>query len=157
MTGLTPAVTGLDVRDGRWQDGPWTYEMGTKIAVTTAASLTKIRFYKDAAETGTHIGTLWSSTGTAITQVTFTGETASGWQEMALSSPIALTPGVAYTVSIGFNNRFTMTSGGLSSAMSSGPLYAVNDGQNGVFASAAGLFPSGSYGSSNYFVDAVVQ
>lgn len=157
MTGLTPAVTGLDVRDGRWQDGPWTYEMGTKIAVTASAQLTKIRFYKDAAETGTHIGTLWSSTGTAIAQVTFSGETASGWQEQALTTPVTLTAGSTYTVSVGFNNRFTMTSGGLSGTLTSGPLYAVNDGQNGVFASAAGLFPTSSYGSSNYFVDAVVQ
>jgi hypothetical protein len=157
MSSLTPAATGLDVRDGRWQGGPWTYEMGTKVSVSSAASLTAIRFYKDAAETGTHVGTLWSSAGTAIAQVTFTGETASGWQQMALASPVALTPGVTYTVSVGFNSRFTMTSGGLSAPLSNGPLSAVNDGQNGVFASAAGLFPSSSWGSSNYFVDAVVQ
>ena len=39
--------------------------------------MTGIRFYKAAANTGTHIGSLWSAAGTRLAQATFTNETAS--------------------------------------------------------------------------------
>jgi|GEM_PF-590307 len=156
MASLTPAATSLDVRDGRGGAGPWTYELGTKIQVVSAASLTAIRFYKDAGETGTHVGTLWDASGAVVAQVTFTGETGSGWQQQALSTPVALSPNATYTVSVGFNTEFTMTSQGLANILSSGPLQTIAGG-NGVYGMSAGTFPSGSYANSNYFVDAVVQ
>jgi hypothetical protein len=31
------------------------------------------------------------------------------------------------------------------------------DGRNGVFADAAGTFPSQSWGNSNYWIDAVIR
>jgi hypothetical protein len=155
MSGLTPASTNLDVRDGRAGTG-LTYELGTKIQVSAAASLTGIRFYKDAGETGTHVGRIWSSAGTVIAQATFTSETASGWQQQAFASPVALSPGVTYVVSVGFNTRFVMTAGGLAGAQSSGPLSTVV-GANGVFGNSAGTFPTNSWNNSNYFVDGVVQ
>ena len=40
---------------------------------------------------------------------------------------------------------------------SSGPLFSVADGANGVFADAAGSFPVNSWGGSDYGVDAVVR
>jgi hypothetical protein len=156
MAALTPAVTNLDVRDGRGGSGPWTYELGTKIQVVSAASLSAIRFYKDPGETGTHVGTLWDASGGVVATVTFTGETASGWQQQALSSPVALNPNATYVVSVGFNTKFTMTSQGLANILSSGPLQTIA-GANGVYGNAAGTFPTGSYANSNYFVDAVVQ
>ncbi len=45
-----------------------------------------IRFYKGVANTGTHMGALWSSTGAKLANVTFSGETASGWQQANFSS-----------------------------------------------------------------------
>jgi hypothetical protein len=155
--GLTPSYTGLDTRDGRPAPGPWTYELGTKIKVNSAASLTAIRFYKDAGETGTHTATMWSAGGSVVATATFTGETASGWQEAPLSTPIALTPGSTYTISVGFNTRFVMTANALGSALTSGPLQTVADGANGVIGDAAGVFPTASWANSSYFVDAVVQ
>jgi hypothetical protein len=157
MGGLTPSYTGLDTRDGRPAPGPWTYELGTKIKVTTAASLTAIRFYKDAAETGTHTATLWSASGSVIATATFSGESASGWQQAALSSPVALTPGTTYVISVGFNTSFVMTASALGSPLTNGPLQTVADGQNGVIGTAAGVFPTASWNNSSYFVDAVVQ
>jgi hypothetical protein len=157
MNDLTPQYTGLDVRDGRGGSGPWTYELGSKFTVSSAASLTGIRFYKDANETGTHVGTLWNAAGGIVGQVTFGSETASGWQQANFTAPIAMTPGAVYTVSVGFNTRFVMTSYGLRYALTSGPLSSVADGQNGVYGLSAGTFPTGSWASSNYLVDAVVQ
>ncbi|MGZ4682950.1 MAG: DUF4082 domain-containing protein, partial [Acidimicrobiales bacterium] len=39
-------------------------ELGMKIVPSVAGSITGVRFYKSAANTGTHTGSLWSSTGT---------------------------------------------------------------------------------------------
>jgi hypothetical protein len=154
---LTPALTGLSTQDGRSGVGPFTYELGVKVSVTQAMLLTSIRFYKDAGETGTHIGRVWTSTGTQLASATFSNETASGWQQQALSSPLLLQPNVVYVVSINANATFVATGGGLLTQVTSGPMHSVADGLNGVFATTGGTFPNQSYNSTNYFVDATVQ
>jgi hypothetical protein len=53
-------------------------EVGVKFRADTNGSITGIRFYKASTNTGTHVGNLWTSTGTNLGTVTFTGETASG-------------------------------------------------------------------------------
>jgi hypothetical protein len=154
-TSVTPQYTGVDVSNGRGA-GAWTLELGIKIRVTQPANLTAIRFRKDAAETGTHTGRVFNAAGNLLASVAFTGESPSGWQEQALASPLALVPGQTYVVSYGANARFGMTAGALASQITSGPLTSVADGLNGVYADAAGVFPTQSWGSSSYFVDAVV-
>jgi N,N-dimethylformamidase beta subunit-like, C-terminal/Domain of unknown function (DUF4082)/Malectin domain/Bacterial Ig-like domain len=151
-----PSLTHLPTRDGRSGAGPWTYELGMKFTVDSSAQLTAIRFYKDPNETGTHTGTLWTSDGKKVTSVTFASETASGWQQQALSAPVSLQPGVTYVVSVNANAYFVDTPGGLSVSQGSGPVHSVV-GSNGVFGAAAGVFPTQSYNSSNYFVDVVVE
>jgi hypothetical protein len=153
MGTLVPAQTGLPVQDGRGGSGPWTYEMGTKITVTKNVDLTSVRFYKDAAETGTHVGRVWTEGGTLLGSVTFTGETASGWQKQALASAVALTAGTNYVVSVNLNNTFVFTNGGLAAPIVSGPVRSVGAG---LFGASAGTFPTGSWNNSNYFVDGVV-
>ena len=90
--------------------------------------------------------------------MTFSGETASGWQEATLSSPVSLSVGTTYVVSVGFNGFFGLTTFGLQTQITSGPLKSVADGQNGVYGASAGTFPT-KFGSksTNYFVDAVVR
>lgn len=154
---LTPTQTNLDVQDGRSGPGPFSYELGTKIAVTDTVRLMALAFYKDAGETGTHIGRLWTASGQQLAQVTFENETASGWQRQDLSAPVTLTPGQTYVVSVGLNSRFVMTTGGLSAQLVNGPLQSVTDGANGVFGDSAGTFPTSTYQTSNYFVDAIVD
>jgi hypothetical protein len=151
---LTPTATHLSVVDGRSGSGPFSYEFGVKVQVSAATPLTAIRFYKDSQETGTHVGRVWSASGTQLASVTFAGESASGWQEQDLASSVTLQPGQTYVVSVNANAFFVMTSGGLQTQVSSGVLSTVV-GANGVFGSAAGVFPTGSYNSSNYFVDLV--
>ena len=55
-----------------------------KFRTDVAGFVTGIRFYKGTANTGTHVGTLWSGTGTKLATATFTGETATGWQKVNL-------------------------------------------------------------------------
>jgi hypothetical protein len=152
----TPPLVHLAVKDGRAGAGPFSYELGVKIEVDSAARLTAIRFYKDSGETGTHVGRVWSSSGALLAQTTFANESASGWQQQALSSPLTLQPGQVYILSININAFFVDGPSGLAAQITAAPLKSVADGQNGVHGPAAGTFPTTSYKSSNYFVDALV-
>jgi hypothetical protein len=66
-------------------------EVGVKFRSDTAGYITGIRFYKASTNTGTHVGNLWTSTGTHLATATFTNETASGWQQVNFSTPVAIT------------------------------------------------------------------
>jgi hypothetical protein len=103
------------------------------------------------------VGTIWTAGGTNLGSVTFANETASGWQQQALSSPIALQPGTVYVVSVNANAFFVVTPGGLATSLGTGLVHSVADGANGVFATAAGTFPTQSFNSGNYFADVVVR
>ena len=48
-------------------------ELGVKFRSDVAGTVTGVRFYKGTGTTGTHTGTLWSSTGTKLATATFTG------------------------------------------------------------------------------------
>jgi N,N-dimethylformamidase beta subunit-like protein/uncharacterized protein DUF4082/Big-like domain-containing protein len=157
MGGQQPAWTGLAVRDGRGGTGPWTYELGTKVTVSQTASLVALRFWKEPGETGTHIGRVWTSSGTLLASATYANETASGWQRQPLATPLTLSPGQTYTISVGMNSVYAKTTAGLAQSISAGPISSVADGANGVFNLTAGSFPSSSWQSSNYFVDGVVK
>src|SRR5262249_29883325 len=50
-------------------------ELGVKFNSSTAGYITGIRFYKGSGNTGTHVGHLWTSTGTLLATATFSGET----------------------------------------------------------------------------------
>lgn len=154
---LIPAKTGLSTQDGRPPPGPWTYELGIKITVDQAMELAAVRFYKDTKETGPHTVTVWSSTGVIMASVPVASETASGWQQQALATPLRLDPGTVYVISVSFNKFFVATTSGLLTQVVSGPLRSVADGLNGVFGASAGTFPNRSSRQSNYFVDAVVR
>ena len=73
--------------------------LGVKFTADTSGYITGVRFYKSAANTGTHIGQLWSSTGQLLATATFTSETASGWQTVTFSTPVAITAGTTYVAS----------------------------------------------------------
>ena len=63
-------------------------ELGVKFTSEVFGTVTGVRFYKSAANTGTHIGSLWSASGQLLATATFTGETASGWQQVNFSTPV---------------------------------------------------------------------
>jgi glutamine amidotransferase PdxT len=135
-------------------------EIGVKFRSTQAGYITGVRFYKGAANTGTHIGHLWSSTGTKLAEVTFTGETASGWQQMLFTTPVAITANTTYVASyFSSGGYYAITNPYFSTATTNGPLTALangTDGGNGVYVySSASAFPNNTYQTSNYWVDVV--
>ena len=78
---------------------PNAVELGVKFESSEAGYITGVRFYKGAGNTGTHVGHLWTSTGSLLATATFTGETASGWQQVNFATPVAITAGTIYVAS----------------------------------------------------------
>src|SRR5262249_18497645 len=74
-------------------------ELGVKFRSDAAGFVTGVRFYKGALNAGIHVGNLWSTSGTKLASVTFSGETASGWQQMNFASPVAIQANTVYVVS----------------------------------------------------------
>jgi len=136
-------------------------EVGVKFKTDFGGSVTGVRFYKAAANTGTHIGSLWSSTGTRLAQATFTNETASGWQQVTFATPVTITAGTTYVASyFAPSGHYSVTSGGFSSAVDNAPLHSIADSvsANGLYAyTSASAFPTSSFGASNYGVDVLFQ
>src|SRR5689334_12570253 len=78
-------------------DGPDSaVELGVTFRADSNGYITGVRFYKSTGNTGTHVGNLWSSTGSQLATATFTAESASGWQQVNFSSPVAITANTAY-------------------------------------------------------------
>jgi hypothetical protein len=135
-------------------------ELGVKFRADVAGTVSGVRFYKTSGNTGTHVGHLWTSTGTLLATVTFTGETASGWQQADFSAPVTVTAGTTYVVSYyAPAGHYAFSSGYFTSGVDRSPLHALADGVdggNGLYRyGAGGGFPTGSFRSSNYWVDVV--
>ena len=146
FTAQTPALASLT-------DGV-PYELGMKFKVARSGSIHAIRYWKASGDTGTHVGRIWSSTGALLASVTFTGESASGWQQQALSNPLSVNPNATYIVSVNIGSRYPITPSGLGSPIVRGDIGSVADSNNGVFGNPF-AFPTNSYQSSNYFRDVV--
>ncbi len=136
-------------------------EVGVKFRADRDGRITALRFYKGTTNTGSHQASLWSGTGTLLAQVVFMGETASGWQQVTLPTPVAVTAGTTYVASYHATvGRYSVNQGYfLSSGLTNGPLTALQtgtDGGNGVYAySSVSVFPTNTYNGSNYWVDVV--
>jgi glucose/arabinose dehydrogenase len=125
------------------------YELGMEFRSAKAGKINAIRYYKSPSETGTHVGRIWSSTGQLLGSVTFTNETASGWQQQDLTTSISIAAGTTYVVSVNVKTHYPISQNGFNSAIANGDL----TGSNGVFNFAPGLFPTQSWNNSNYFRD----
>ena len=96
-----------------------------------------------------------------LATATFSGESASGWQQVMFSSPVTIAANTTYVASYFApngsyavdNNFFTST------GYDNGALHALSTvaaGGNGVYQyGSSSAFPSASYQASNYWVDVV--
>ena len=135
-------------------------ELGMKFRTDAAGFITGVRFYKGSGNTGSHVGNLWTAGGVLLASAPFTAETATGWQQVLFATPVAVTANTTYVVSYHAPNGFYAGDGGFfnGAGVDRAPLHALAsgvDGLNGVYAYGAGGFPSQSYDSTNYWVDAV--
>jgi hypothetical protein len=151
FTNQTPVT--LNATDGVGSAGD--YELGMEFQSGKAGTISAIRYYKAASETGTHVGRIWSSTGTLLASVTFTNETASGWQQQTLATPLTIVANTKYVVSVNANQYYVATTNGIATTITNGDLSTVADGSNGVYNVTPSAFPTQSYQNSNYFRDIV--
>ncbi|WP_247821498.1 DUF4082 domain-containing protein [Bradyrhizobium sp. 187] len=129
--------------------------LGVKFTSSVTGTITGVKYYKGASDTGTHSGSLWSSTGTLLATATFSNETSSGWQTVTFSSPVSITAGTTYVASFHSNGRYTATPSYFTTAHSNGPLTAPASG-NGAYTYGNGnLFPTSTFNATNYWVDVV--
>jgi WD40 repeat protein len=138
---------------------PGSVELGVKFKVDVAGSITGIRFYKGAGNTGVHTGNLWSTNGTKLATATFANETASGWQQVTFTTPVAVTPGTVYVASyFAPNGHYAADNSFFANAgVDNAPVHLLQNGVNGgngvyVYGTSS-AFPALSYQSSNYWVD----
>jgi hypothetical protein len=138
-------------------------EVGVKFRSQTTGRITAIRFYKGASNTGTHVGHLWTRAGQLLASITFTNETASGWQQAQLSTPVEIAANTTYIASYHApnGNYATNLDGFAAAGVDNPPLRALRDnedGGNGLYGyGPSGTFPNGTYRSENYWVDVVME
>jgi len=140
-------------------------ELGLKFRSDVAGYVTAVRFWKGNLNTGIHTGELWSVAGNLLATVTFTNESANGWQQANFSSPVAITANTTYIVS--YHTTAPYIAYGpyvlASSGIDNPPLHALANGVNGgngIYAydttPGASSFPSLYNGQAPfYWVDVV--
>ncbi|PVY38664.1 Ig-like domain-containing protein, partial [Pontibacter virosus] len=136
-------------------------QLGMKFRSSVDGYVTGVRFYKHSGNTGTHTGQLYSAAGALLASVTFSNETASGWQEQAFASPVAVTAGTTYVISYhSSEGNYSATNQYFNLAIDNGPLRGLangEDGPNGLYAYVnTPSFPTENSGqAANYWVDVV--
>lgn len=145
---------------------PTDYELGTVFQAAVNGQVTALRFYLGPVEgvnPGTIVGTLWDAYGNVLGSETY-GSLVVGWNEVSLTTPVAITANTSYVVSANTNAGSTGTGSYAfdNGALDTGFFFGgyVN-GQltatSGVFVTTPGAFPTQNFpptnGGSSYFRD----
>jgi Domain of unknown function (DUF4082) len=140
-------------------------EFGVVFQASVPGTITAIRFYKNALNVGVHVGNLWTLAddgSPALASVTFSDETATGWQQGNFVQPVHIDAATNYIASyhIDDTGTYSCTSGYFNSASRIvGVLTAPTDGDvcgNGrVTYGDTSARPTSTYNGSNFWVDVV--
>ena len=145
--------------------------LGTEFYVTTTAWATHLHFWRGTtAIAGTVTGAIWrvdnANAGTRLAVATFT-LSGTGWQTVALATPLQLTATQRYRVTYHSPNAYVATGGyfvsggpgasGITNGILSSPSNANAVGGNGSFIyGAATAFPTSGFNGGNYWADVTV-
>jgi len=133
-------------------------ELGVRFTSSVAGTITGIRFYKSANNTGTHIGNLWDSSGNNLASATFTSETASGWQQVIFTTPVSINANTIYVASYHTTvGHYSADQNFFTAAVNNPPVQFPAGPGNGVYRYGASAFPNNSYNSTNYWVDVMFE
>ena len=134
-------------------------ELGVKFQSSQVGTISAIRFYKGPSNVGTHVGNLWSNSGSLLATATFSNESSSGWQQVNLASPVSINANTIYVVSYHTSGNYSADNNYFTAAHTNGPLTAPatgSSGGNGIYLYGSGSsFPTNSFLGSNYWVDVV--
>jgi hypothetical protein len=142
---LFPTAVPQTTADGGMQ----TWEQGVEFSSSVNGQITHIRFWKAPGEpSGNHVGRIWTANGLLLASVLFTNETASGWQEAQLQTPLSITANARYKVTYNVHAVVAKTFDVLASPITTGPLVAWGSS----YSTPAGSFPT-TGSTSNLFAD----
>ena len=138
-------------------------ELGVKFRSDVDGKIIGIRFYKAGANTGSHTGNLWMSTGEWLAAVAFTNETSSGWQQAFFATPVSIASNTIYVASYHGNNGHYSADVNYfqGTGVNNPPLHALTNSAsnpNGVYGYGNGsVFPAETWNAANYWVDVIFQ
>jgi len=138
-------------------------QLGVKFRTTQAGSITGVRFYQSALNTGSHVGYLWSSSGQLMGTTTANSSTGTGWRTLTFPSPIPVKANTTYTASYYTPTGHYSADGQYFATKGAGlqPMQALQsgvDGLNGVYQYGSSVVaPTNSWNNTNYYVDAVLD
>jgi hypothetical protein len=158
VAGPSSAFGDLEPRTADTGD-PSGVELGLRFSPTVDGAISGVRFYRSAANTGPHTGTLWSLDGTALATASFPASTGTGWQQTEFAEPVPVTAGTDYVVSYSAPaGRYAADPYYYAYRGVDGPPLSVAGGYGvpgaGVYG-GVGSYPSSSYQNANYYVDAL--
>ena len=122
--------------------------LGVQFQASSSGSITGVRFYKEADNTGAHTGTLWSRPGTLLASGTFTQRDRERVAGAGLLHPGGGDRGDDVRGVVFHQHRALRGTprSGLASAVTNGPLTALAGG--GVYAyGSSSTFPTSTYNS----------
>ena len=135
---------------------------GFKFKTLTRGQILGIRFYKGSSNTGTHTGQLWTSNGTLLASLTFSNETATGWQQGLFTTPVTINSNTVYIASYyAPAGRYSKTENYFfGKGATNHPLIALPSTAylpNGVYRYDTNGFPTNTFRSTHYWVDVLFQ
>ena len=126
--------------------------LGLKFNASVDGQVTGVRYFRDAANTGTHVGKLFDTSGSLLASVTIPTQPA-GWQSATFSTPVYVTADTTYVVAyFAPNGHYSFSSNYFADPVVNLPLRSVGAGS--VYGDGD-AFPTRSYLNANYYVDAI--
>ena len=127
-------------------------ELGVRFSASQAITVSGIRFYRGAQNTGKHVGHIWTRSGKVLRTVTFPRTTSVGWVEAKLAKPLHVKAGEQLIASyVAPRGHYASDVGGFAKRSTDGIVTYPRDA--GVYSYRVGKVPHSVWGHSNYFVD----
>ncbi len=132
--------------------------LGMKFMSQVPSEVVGVRFYKGPGNIGVHVGTLWTSSGEILGQVTFSNETAAGWQQANFPNPIPIAANTTYVVSYHApSGRYAEDQYANWSGVKAPPLTVAGSSPSAFSYGSGVRFPTETWRNSNYWVDVAVR
>ena len=114
--------------------------------------------FKSVANTGAHVGNLWTANGTLLATATFTSESASGWQQVSFQRRFRNREyrlcGVVSRKRWALLCRLRVSHQRWLRCGAAAPIGAIAGG-NGVYSYGPSSLPTQTFNATNYWVDVV--